>query len=58
MDCGLYCHLTEGFYDRESLNEVEQVNILTRVAIVKPYAREVLSVTPYSEEGGRLKTVM
>lgn len=28
---GLRCYLTEGLYDLESLNEVEQVNILTRV---------------------------
>lgn len=38
----LRCYLTEGLYDLESLNEVEQVNILTRVSIVKPYASVVL----------------
>lgn len=38
LDVGLWCYLTEGLYDLESLNEVEQVNILTCVSIVEPYA--------------------
>lgn len=42
LDQGLYCRLTEGLYDWESLNEVEQVNILTRVSIVEPYVSVVL----------------
>ena len=42
LDQGLYCRLTEGLYDLESLNEVEQVNILTRVSIVEPYVSAVL----------------
>lgn len=50
-DQGLSRCLTEGLYDLESLNEVEQVNILTRASIVTPYAGAVLSVSPYSEEG-------
>lgn len=38
-------YLTERLYDFKRHNEVGQVNILTLVAIVKPYAREALSVS-------------
>lgn len=47
----VYSATTEELYDLKRLNEVQQVNILTPVAIVKPYTSVILSVSSSSEEG-------